>query len=99
MARRPPGSTRPDTLFPYTTLFRSPGGDGRFDDRRQHQHGPSSVPVRAADRRLAAMGVRPRRLLAHPRPAGEALDAAPEHGPAPAGREALDRPPERKSVV
>src|SRR3546814_6038741 len=25
MSRRPPGSTRTDTLFPYTTLFRSPG--------------------------------------------------------------------------
>src|SRR3546814_7281528 len=25
MLRRPPGSTRTDTLFPYTTLFRSPG--------------------------------------------------------------------------
>src|SRR3546814_13945044 len=24
MIRRPPRSTRPDTLFPYTTLFRSP---------------------------------------------------------------------------
>src|SRR3546814_10257602 len=24
MLRRPPGSTRTDTLFPYTTLFRSP---------------------------------------------------------------------------
>src|SRR3546814_19227323 len=24
MTRRPPRSTRPDTLFPYTTLFRSP---------------------------------------------------------------------------
>src|SRR3546814_8383461 len=27
MIRRPPRSTRTDTLFPYTTLFRS-GGDG-----------------------------------------------------------------------
>src|SRR3546814_3079620 len=27
MIRRPPGSTRTDTLFPYTTLFRSPTGD------------------------------------------------------------------------
>src|SRR3546814_6342320 len=27
MIRRPPRSTRTDTLFPYTTLFRSPGGD------------------------------------------------------------------------
>src|SRR3546814_8780509 len=26
MIRRPPRSTRPDTLFPYTTLFRSAGG-------------------------------------------------------------------------
>src|SRR3546814_5035305 len=25
MRRRPPRSTRTDTLFPYTTLFRSPG--------------------------------------------------------------------------
>src|SRR3546814_15561891 len=25
MIRRPPGSTRTDTLFPYTTLFRSVG--------------------------------------------------------------------------
>src|SRR3546814_5421467 len=30
MIRRPPRSTRTDTLFPYTTLFRSPiAGDGR----------------------------------------------------------------------
>src|SRR3546814_10215024 len=27
MIRRPPGSTRTDTLFPYTTLFRSEGLD------------------------------------------------------------------------
>src|SRR3546814_5093864 len=27
MIRRPPRSTRPDTLFPYTTLFRSGGRD------------------------------------------------------------------------
>src|SRR3546814_20172264 len=28
MIRRPPRSTRTDTLFPYTTLFRSGGGSG-----------------------------------------------------------------------
>src|SRR3546814_6299878 len=33
MIRRPPRSTRTDTLFPYTTLFRSPG-EGRPDRRR-----------------------------------------------------------------
>src|SRR3546814_18128031 len=28
MIRRPPRSTRTDTLFPYTTLFRAGGGHG-----------------------------------------------------------------------
>src|SRR3546814_2254284 len=31
MIRRPPRSTRTDTLFPYTTLFRSPGSTARHD--------------------------------------------------------------------
>src|SRR3546814_21197768 len=30
MGRRPPRSTRTDTLVPYTTLFRAPGEDGAF---------------------------------------------------------------------
>src|SRR3546814_20889008 len=34
MKRRPPRSTRTDTPFPYTTLFRSPG------DRRTAPHHP-----------------------------------------------------------
>src|SRR3546814_2291148 len=29
MSRRPPRSTRTDTLFPYTTLVRSDGGSGK----------------------------------------------------------------------
>src|SRR3546814_6224975 len=33
MIRRPPRSTRTDTLFPYTTLFRSTGA-------ARHAHGP-----------------------------------------------------------
>src|SRR3546814_2593644 len=40
MIRRPPRSTRTDTLFPYTTLFRSEGGAhdlGRVDDAGLHQ--------------------------------------------------------------
>src|SRR3546814_5993516 len=32
MIRRPPGSTRTDTLFPYTTLFRSVGILGKHLD-------------------------------------------------------------------
>src|SRR3546814_889282 len=31
MRRRPPRSTRTDTLLPYTTLFRSAGRDARID--------------------------------------------------------------------
>src|SRR3546814_7419000 len=53
MIRRPPRSTRTDTLFPYTTLFRSAHegtdeersghvdadeADGDDEDRRRHQH-------------------------------------------------------------
>src|SRR3546814_2052937 len=35
MIRRPPRSTRTDTLFPYTTLFRSLGAnEGRGEGRR-----------------------------------------------------------------
>src|SRR3546814_13657542 len=34
MIRRPPRSTRTDTLFPYTTLFRSPR---RLDRQRRHR--------------------------------------------------------------
>src|SRR3546814_8950449 len=33
MIRRPPRSTRHDTLFPYTTLFRSPG---MLDQEKAH---------------------------------------------------------------
>src|SRR3546814_17422296 len=33
MIRRPPRSTRTDTLFPYTTLFRSVRTEGGQDDR------------------------------------------------------------------
>src|SRR3546814_14536447 len=51
MIRRPPGSTRTDTLFPYTTLFRSlPARHG--DRRRRIPHRrdrrprlPRGVPV------------------------------------------------------
>src|SRR3546814_5921177 len=34
MIRRPPRSTRTDTLFPYTTLFRSAGEAAAGPDRR-----------------------------------------------------------------
>src|SRR3546814_2764866 len=54
MIRRPPRSTRTDTLFPYTTLFRS------LHPRRWRQH---RDPARARSARAtdAAVGGRARR--------------------------------------
>src|SRR3546814_12767483 len=43
MIRRPPRSTRTDTLFPYTTLFRSV----RAADRRHLFHGATGVVAAA----------------------------------------------------
>src|SRR3546814_6549538 len=54
MLRRPPRSTRTDTLFPYTTLFRSartrfpsPSPIWRDRQRRGVHHHPSGGAVRA----------------------------------------------------
>src|SRR3546814_4297261 len=45
MLRRPPRSTRTDTLFPYTTLFRSDRrGDGRGAHPRDHRGDPRGDP-------------------------------------------------------
>src|SRR3546814_12174385 len=41
MIRQPPRSTRTDTLFPYTTLFRSAGDQGA--DRDEHGDRPGKV--------------------------------------------------------
>src|SRR3546814_4209557 len=75
MIRRPPRSTRTDTLFPYTTLFRSPGISERQRGRGRWlacQSVPGSdctikvslnadgaAPVRPAVRFLAFEGSRP----------------------------------------
>src|SRR3546814_8114759 len=57
MIRRPPRSTRTDTLFPYTTLFRSDGHsrDARAQDR--------AVPQSGADRSRERRTVRRNRLV------------------------------------
>src|SRR3546814_1311551 len=49
MIRRPPRSTRTDTLFPYTTLFRS-GGACLRPARRGHR----SCPIASASARRCA---------------------------------------------
>src|SRR3546814_12143393 len=55
MIRRPPRSTRTDTLFPYTTLFRSPDCADRAHDQRflaAFQPSRAIVTVAAFNRRL-----------------------------------------------
>src|SRR3546814_2165762 len=50
MIRRPPRSTRTDTLFPYTTLFRSQAGKHSLFDQAlmvdgRHQIGKNTVEL------------------------------------------------------
>src|SRR3546814_15128359 len=56
MIRRPPRSTRTDTLFPYTTLFRSNHGAGRKLGRSHHlDHVHSRNPATRAGRDTGGM--------------------------------------------
>src|SRR3546814_20329201 len=56
MLRRPPISTRTDTLFPYTTLFRSGArhADRAVPGRKQHIR-PDSSEQRNLEQRLAKL--------------------------------------------
>src|SRR3546814_2845845 len=76
MIRLPPRSTRTDTLFPYTTLFRSEigvysGREGGAGQRRIHE--PAAVGRETEENR------------------GEEAQAADEIGPEGIGREARKR--------
>src|SRR3546814_13382162 len=80
MIRRPPRSTRTDTLFPYTTLFRSPGRallDRPDGDPRLADGGPGAGDTRL----LGGNG----RIVARPRGAeagarAEAVRGVPARG-------------------
>src|SRR3546814_3132415 len=52
MIRRPPRSTRTDTLFPYTTLFRSPGYRGGPPPSDQAAPASAMKPTATATLRL-----------------------------------------------
>src|SRR3546814_12271567 len=63
MIRRPPRSTRTDTLFPYTTLFRSLkgntliiGGDGRYHNRDAIQTAASLAAANGVARLVIGQG-------------------------------------------
>src|SRR3546814_5597354 len=76
MIRRPPRSTRTDTLFPYTTLFRShPGPDAGRDRRPRTRRRP---------------GARRRGVLRRPG-ARQAMGARADHDGLRPQRRAADR--------
>src|SRR3546814_3645967 len=54
MIRRPPRSTRTDTLFPYTTLFRSQAQAGELPARRRWKEVAVAGANVAGGRRAAA---------------------------------------------
>src|SRR3546814_7817038 len=64
MIRRPPRSTRTDTRFPYTTLFRSIEGDGGgivfadFEERLLHAERRGALQDRADERAADAAPAR-----------------------------------------
>src|SRR3546814_2726059 len=70
MIRRPPGSTRTDTLFPYTTLFRSHAARlprnraGRLRERPGLAEGALAAPLRPARRRARGASFEGGRLMA-----------------------------------
>src|SRR3546814_19275672 len=95
MIRRPPRSTRTDTLFPYTTLFRSQAG-GEAPPQLSHRDGavaPDAARSTAAPGRLDVgrrQGDGDRALRA-----GTDADAASRSRRQP-GREAQPRSAERR---
>src|SRR3546814_12122618 len=104
MVRRPPTSTLTDTLFPYTTLFRSPS---TADRRRKSAPGASPSSCRSMARPLPKPSTEPagldRRQAAQQRVdiAGVLVEAVaePEAGAAEV-RDNVGRPqpPHRKIV-
>src|SRR3546814_18151260 len=65
MIRRPPRSTRTDTLFPYTTLFRSQGQPGakRCETEYEQQDSPDKcTDMQTVDRQQMRKTAAPHRL-------------------------------------
>src|SRR3546814_14192493 len=57
MLRRPPRATRTDTLFPYTTLFRSDVADPQVAGHAIEREAPRIAQPREADLRAGARGL------------------------------------------
>src|SRR3546814_13665761 len=98
MIRLPPRSTRTDTLFPYTTLFRSPlhpEADGRGAGGRSRQ---AQDRAAADDRRDPEPAEAGRLRAAGPRVSGGRAGALRAAGGGVGGR-GVSGPRDRQSVV
>src|SRR3546814_12676623 len=62
MIRRPPRSTLPDTLFPYTTLFRSRARPAAAARQPRRAHGRARLLLQARPAHLVGTARRGRRL-------------------------------------
>src|SRR3546814_15522745 len=98
MIRRPPRSTRTDTLFPYTTLFRSidrrqivPPGKGAIVEHRLHQR--LRIVKAAVDGDIVDVGGHDRRHLTALHVGHAALRMEHEDVDLLAPRNGVDRPP------
>src|SRR3546814_14126297 len=99
MLRRPPVSTRTDTLFPYTTLVRSPPGVGRQAEREGSDSeltgGGDLVDILAARPRAGEEAFRNRAF-------GNLSHGSAPHPPAPrtpARRSGRGRAPRRRPAA
>src|SRR3546814_3283355 len=84
MIRRPPRSTRTDTLFPYTTLFRSPAANRDTHDLRRIRGDPDPRRDRRGTKNDATFspniaGDRSLRHRPHADPPRRTVDRSEEH--------------------
>src|SRR3546814_8184187 len=83
MIRRPPRSTRTDTLFPYTTLFRSSGTTRLSESRAAPRPRPAALIRRSrrpcAGRVGQSVGRRPDGPPRFPCPGSARADRSEEH--------------------
>src|SRR3546814_18798940 len=81
MTRPPPRSTRTDTLFPYTTLFRSPGSHAAVPLAHPHVvHVRHAVPRGRGERTARSHPVPPRKIGRGGHQAAVQLDRRPSRG-------------------
>src|SRR3546814_14700319 len=108
MVRRPPRSTRTDTLFPYTTLFRSDAAELRARrkwqaDTHEHRNGKRTRQQEAALFRwghwMSSSRVRESRSLSSAAGSGAANKSAAHSRQRWCSQAGAKTPRDRKSVV